>query len=432
MAQLHLKSGAGAVSPFVDWTNAATTLAAAIAAMTAGDTLAVSSAHAEATAGISLTVPGSATSISKILGGTQGASSGLTAMATGGVIESTNTSFAVNGSFYASNITWRASSTSTVLPAFAGVSGDIQYHNAFRYEVTGGAAASGVKFGAGTSGAGTLATSKDGVFKFSNATQRINIDHCVVMQGCSFDTGGTAPSGIFKLSGSTRSSRLLCDDFDASFCTSAMDVVTSIGQGAAFARFRRMKMPATWTGNLVTTGQIKAGDRFELIDYSVGATKYKLLIADFAGVIKDESTVKVTANTRSFKAVSASGCGRINPLRSHEYFVSLASGSAQTVSLDILTDNITLTDAEAWLEVDYFAGSTSIGTTATDAVADALAAPANQTTSSATWTTTGITTPVKQSLSVTVTPGAADYAIVRAVFAKPSTTVYLDDRLTVA
>lgn len=432
MAQLHLKSGAGNVSPYVDWTNAATTLAAAIAAMAAGDTLAVSSAHAEATAGISLTVPGSATSISKILGGTQGASSGLTAMATGGVIESTNTSFAVNGSFYASNITWRASSSSTVTPAFAGVSGDIQFHNACRYEVTGGGAASGVKCGAGTASAGTLTTIKDGIFKFGNATQRINVDHSVVIQGGSIDPAGTALSGVFKISTSTRSTKLICDDFDVSACTAAMDVITSVGQGAAFARFRRMKMPATWTGNLVTTGQIKAGDRFEMIDYSVGASKYKLLIADFAGILKDESTVKVTANTRSFKAVSASGCGRINPLRSHEYFVSLASGSAQTVSLDILTDNITLTDAEAWLEVDYFAGSTSIGTTATDAVADALATPANQTTSSATWTTTGITTPVKQSLSVTVTPGAADYAIVRAVFAKPSTTVYIDDRLTVA
>jgi len=432
MAQLHLKSGAGNVSPYVDWTNAATTLAAAITAMAAGDTLDVSSAHAEATAGISLTVPGSTTAISKILGGTQGASSGLTALATGGVIESSNTSFAVNGSFYASHVTWRASSTSTVSPTFANTTGNIQFHNACRYEVTGGGAASGVKFGAGTANAATLVTLKDCVFKLSNAAQRINVDYVVNIIGGSIDAAGTAPSGIFKIEGNTRGAKLTCDDFDVSACTASADIIGTLSQGGAYARFRRMKLPASWTGSLVTSGQIKHGDRFELIDASSGTTVYKLWIADFAGSIRDENTVKVTANTRSYKAVTTADCSLINPLRSHEYFVSLASGSAQTVSLDILTDNITLTDAEAWLQVDYFAGSTSIGTTATDAVADALATPANQSTSSATWTTTGITTPVKQLLSVTVTPGAADYAIVRAVFAKPSTTVYIDDRLTVA
>lgn len=433
MAQLHLKSGAGAVSPFVDWTNAATTLAAAVAAMLAGDTLDMSSVHTETTAGISLTVPGSATSVSKILGGTQGTTSGLTALATGGVIESSNTSFSVNGSFYASNITWRASSTSTVSPTFANTTGNIQFHNACRYEVTGGGASSGVKFGAGVANAATLVTLKDCVFKLSNANQRINVDYVVNIIGGSIDAAGTAPSGIFKIEGNTRAAKLTCDDFNASACTASADIIGAVSQGGAYARFRRMKLPASWTGSLVTSGQIKAGDRFELIDASSGTTVYKLWIADFAGSIRDENTVKVTANSRSYKAVTTADCSLINPLRSQEYFVPLTAGSAQTVTIPILTDNVTLTDAEAWLEVDLVASSTSaLGTTSHDAVADALATPAAQTTSAVTWTTTGLATPVKQELSVTLTPGVAQYAIVRAVFAKPSTTVYLDDRLTVA
>ena len=136
MAQLHLKSGAGDVSPYVDWTNAATTLAAAITAMAAGDTLAVSSAHAEASAGITATVPGTTAAVTKILGGTQGASSGLTALATGGVIQSTTATMAINGSFYAANITWRASSASSVTPGFAQTSGNGQTYENCRFEIT--------------------------------------------------------------------------------------------------------------------------------------------------------------------------------------------------------------------------------------------------------------------------------------------------------
>lgn len=433
MATVHLKSSSGNVSPYVDWSNAATTLAAAVAAMAAGDTLCVSSSHAEATAGISLTIPGSTTVLTKVLGGTQGATSGLTALANGGVIESTNTSYTVSGNFRACRVTWRASSTSTVSPTFASVAGNVQYHDSCRYEVTGTGVASGVKFGVGTAGGSSLVTLKDPVFKFGNASQRISVDHNVIIVGGSIDAAGTAVSGLFKLAGNTRSARLTCDDFDASACTTGADIVTSINQGGVYAQFRRLKLPASWTGNLVTSGQLKQGDRVEMCDFSSGSTLYALWIADFSGSIRDENTVKVTANTRSYKAVAGTECSNITPLRSGEYFVPLASGSAQTVSLDIATDNVTLTDAEAWLEVDYFSASgTKLGTTARDAVADELASATNQTTSSATWTTTGLTTPVKQVLSVSVTPGQAAYAIARAIIAKPSTTVYLDDRVAVA
>ena len=432
MAQLHLKSGAGNVSPYVDWTNAATTLAAAITAMAAGDTLAVSSAHAEASAGITATVPGTTAAVTKILGGTQGASSGLTALATGGVIQSTTATMAINGSFYAANITWRASSASSVTPGFAQTSGNGQTHENCRFEITGTSAISQFRFGATAAAGGSCINLINPVFKYANAGQTAAFDGNASVSGGSIDPAGSAITGIFKLSHNSRGARVTIDDFDASAAAASANVVGSLSQGGCYFRARRMKLPASWTGALVASGQLKIGDRYEMFDFSSGTTKYKAYIQDFAGTLRDENTVKVTANTHSYKAVTTADCGKVQPFRGVEYFASLASGSAQTITLDVLTDGVTLTDAEAWLEVDYFAGSTSIGTTATDAVADALATPANQTTSSATWTTTGITTPVKQSLSVTVTPGAADYAIVRAVFAKPSTTVYIDDRLTVA
>ena len=108
------------------------------------------------------------------------------------------------------------------------------------------------------------------------------------------------------------------------------------------------------------------------------------------------------------------------------------TGAAKTVTVEIVTDGVTLTDGECWLEVMYLGTSgVPLGTLIRDAKADVLASAANQTSSSETWTTTGLTTPIKQKLSVTFTPQEKGFFIARVVLAKPSTTVYVDPKLTV-
>jgi hypothetical protein len=110
------------------------------------------------------------------------------------------------------------------------------------------------------------------------------------------------------------------------------------------------------------------------------------------------------------------------------------TGSSITVTIETVTDNVTLTDAEAWIEVEYLGTSGfPLGIWTSDRIANAtLGTPANQTSSSETWTTTGLATPVKQKLAVSFTPQEKGLIRARVAVAKASTTMYYDPLLTVS
>jgi len=81
------------------------------------------------------------------------------------------------------------------------------------------------------------------------------------------------------------------------------------------------------------------------------------------------------------------------------------------------------------MEFEY-PGADAQGDLADDRAADLLATPAAQATSTALWTTTGMSNPNMQKLSVTVTPGKIGPVTARVYLAKPSTTVYVNQLIT--
>lgn len=432
MATVHLKAGGSATSPYDTWAKSLTSASAAASAVAAGDTLVAPSTYSEAVAGVNLTFAGTATSLTKLLSGTEGATSGLTALVTGAVLETTTTAFTLAGYFYAEGWVWRGSAGGSTTMSFAATSGNNQYHKNCKFEITGAGASSVFSFGSGSSSASTTVTLMNPTFKFGGTAQRIQASGMLRIKGGSIDSGGSAVTGLFQMAAAVRGAVLYCDGFDATNAATAVDIIDAVGQSGTYARFRRMKLPASWSGRLINPSNLKLGDRFELIDYSYGTTTFKLWIEDYAGKEKDQTTVKVTANSRAYMVQTTANCSLVAPYRSHEYFVAL-SGSAQTITIGTCTDNVTLTDDDIYIKVSYLASSTSaLETETNDAVASVLATPANQTTSSLTWTTTGLTTPVKQEVSLSVTPGAASYAVVQVVVRRASTTVYLDDTPTVA
>jgi hypothetical protein len=203
--------------------------------------------------------------------------------------------------------------------------------------------------------------------------------------------------------------------------------------------FRDCKLPASWSGSLVT-GTITSGARAELYNCDSADTNYRLIVTDYAGSITSETVIVMTGGASdgttplSWKMVS--GANAEYPL------VSLCSpeivkwndttGSAITATVEIITDNVTLTDAECWIEVQYLGTSGfPLSVFVSDAKADILATAANQSSSSVTWTTTGLGTPVKQKLSVTFTPQEKGFLHAVVHLAKASTTVYVDPLLTI-
>lgn len=426
----HTGSG---TAPYDTWAKALPSLAAAAAAMAAGDTIKVSSTHSEAPASLSVTIPGTVGNPSRIVCVTESGASGDTGAATGALIDVTGTTFSVSGNFVCHGITFRSSAVSTGIPAFAASNGNAQVFNSCRFELTGANANAAVKFGSFTAAGGSIATVINSVFKFSHVNQRIQSDYNLRIAGGSLDGSGTAVSGIFSTGVSTRGGTVLVRDFDVSAgMTAAGNLVTAIGGGAVFTRLTRIKVPASWTGGPVTSGQLKAGDRVELIKASSGATIYEAWIEDFAGTIRDESVIKVTAQTRSYRMASNANCGIVNPLRGIPSMIPVGT-SAQTLTLDVATDNVTLTDAEMYLEADYLntAGS-GLGVLLTDDAASYVATPAAQTTSTTPWTTTGLTTPIRQALAVTLTAGYSSDAVGVPVLNKASSTVYVAEETAVA
>lgn len=105
-------------------------------------------------------------------------------------------------------------------------------------------------------------------------------------------------------------------------------------------------------------------------------------------------------------------------------------GQSQTINIPIITDNVTLNNQEAWLEVDY-PGSGAVDYMISGRDSNWLGSPTNHPTDNTTeWITTGLSTPVQQTLSQSFTPYYSGNIRVRVALAKRDTVMYVDPRIT--
>lgn len=174
-----------------------------------------------------------------------------------------------------------------------------------------------------------------------------------------------------------------------------------------------------------------------------GDTNYRYRKATQFGTIQEETTLVRTGGASdgdtgiSLKMVSnANAEYPLLTLDTPELFGKriTSTGSAVTATVHILHDSVTnLDDDEIWLECMYLGtAGFPLALFVDDAAADVLATPAAQTASTETWTTTGMTNPNKQKLSVTFTPQEKGVPHFVVKCAKPSYTVYVCPLVTIA
>lgn len=296
-----------------------------------------------------------------------------------------------------------------------------------------------IQIGSSTAGASSD-TQLDGCrFKLANTNQYIALYGGVRINGGSFMAGTSVPSpAIFKLGNGSRAVDVLVENFDFSAMGSAMVLFAAPNSGqTGRVIVRNCKMPTGWVDTQLMTGAItETAIRIEMYNCDDGATNNKQRAELLNGSLKQETVVVKTGgasdgtNLKSLKLtsnanVSEATGGLASPLISD--WIDTA-GAAKTVTVDIIHDSATpLTDAEVWLEVDYLGSSaTPQGNKASSKRATILTTAANVTASTATWTTTGLTTPNKQKLSVTFTPQMKGEFLARVVLAKTSKTIYVD------
>jgi len=241
----------------------------------------------------------------------------------------------------------------------------------------------------------------------------------------SLTQGKTSYTPLFYGAGSGAPGIVTCESVDLS----QVDTITN----ASLLRFEQIHLHRC----LLKSGSALASNTFPMLGAEIrsvecdhGTNFIRQAKHDYNGVVS-EDTVRVRDNSESsysHKLVSSGYTQFYSPLRSFPIGrYNATEGSSVTVRVEMLIDGVTLTNGDAWIEVNYL-GSASypLGAIASSAKGNILATASSHTTSSEGWTTTGLTSPVKQYTEVTFTPQEAGLVEIVFCLAKVSTTVYVD------
>ena len=278
---------------------------------------------------------------------------------------------------------------------------------------------------------------KNCVFSFSNAGSSIFLSTGrTYIQNMTLGSG-TAPTSLFSIQGNSPNDILIEDsDFSGLAITNLFNTTT----GACLVRLRNCKLPSV----VVQTGTI-GGPQDAIIQMDncdSGDTHINFSRNSWHGITTEQTSTLIRSGGAthadgtafSFKMVRSATEYFYLPMESPEFSVyNSSTGSSLTATVEILTDSETnLQDDEVWLEIDY-QGTTGfpLGVRGTDRMTDITSTPADQTDSSETWDTTGMTNPNTQKLVVTFTPQEVGYVHARVMLAKAA-TVYVDPYITLA
>ena len=428
------------------WALANASLAGAMVDHAAGDRVWVSDAHAESTASAqTITMPGTLANPTQILCGDDAAEP-PTALATTGTVTTTGANaIAINGVGYVRGLTFDAGTGgSTVNLSVATADGNYVTIDTCNLRLATSASASQLIFG-GNSAATEVAVNliNTGV-RFGAAGQTMSARHCRFRwRGGSLLSGGTSPTNLITPNADQMD--ILIEGVDLSNASAGINIFASSAVASGKAVMRNCKLPASWSGDIGVPTAFNT--RFEMWNCDAGDTNYRLLISDYAGTIQHETTIvrtggasNGTTSTSRKMTMSANAEYPLIGLESPEIMKwNETIGVSVTATVEIVHDSVgsgtssRLTDAEIGLRVQYMGTSgVPLSLFADDFKASVIASAADQTDSSETWTTTGLTTPLKQKLSVAFTPLEVGWVIATIVGYGASDVVYYDNKLTLS
>jgi len=415
------------------WALAKALMSASLTAAGAGGTVYQSQADSEAVAGaITLTSPGTVGSPTRVICVNDGAAP-PTAVATTGLVATTgNNSISFAGYALVYGVMFRAgNSTGTASLNWVSFSAWAWSYESCAFALGSSGTSSRMAFGI-TSGSPNNAglSFRNCAFTFSSTSQGITAGCNATFAGGSIAATGSVPTILFLANAGFEAFEITLRGVDLSAFGSGKTLARINSGLADVFRFNDCKLGASVT---ITNGTPSGpnGARITLVNCDSADTNYRFYYQDYFGIITHEATIVRTGGASdgvtgfSRKFVSSANTTFQRPLYGPWFKFWDSTLSSTTVAVETVTDNVTLTDAEAWVEVLHPGTSGfPLGIFTDDRAADILATPANQTSSSETWTTTGLTTPVKQTLSKAVTPAEIGWIYARVVLAKASTTLY--------
>ncbi len=424
------------------WALADATLGASATADSAGDRIFLSQVHAETQAtSNTLTSSGVISSPVQILCGNDIAEPPATLATTATVSTTGASDININGHFYAYGIIFTAGDgLSAAIFRIGNSAGDSQYYENCSFRLGGSNSANRIYVVNASGSNPPLVKWKNVTVRFAGAAQAISVNGGFFeWEGGSIAAGGTNVTSLITSSTSGAATALI-SGVDLSGLSSTANLVALALSGLTVI-FRNCKLPASWSGALAT-GTRFAAFRAEMHNCDNADTNYRIQIADFAGDLVQETTIVRTSGASdgttalAWKMSSSANCNFYSGRFASPEIVKWndAVGSSLTATIEIVHDSVTaLNDDEVWLDIQYLGTSgIPLSLFATDTKADVLASATAQTSSSVTWTTTGITNVNKQKLVVTFTPQEKGFIHARIIMGKASYTIYVDPLLTVA
>lgn len=442
MANVYVYSGAAGAGTGADWANAYTTLAAAFTAKAAGDDFWVAQDHSEqAAAANTLLCPGTATSPCRVIcvnraGSVPPVAADLATTAVIGTTGANNMTFTASASanyFYCYGIIWKVGSGSSTAVENIFTARTIFENCSFQLNTT----AAGGAFIFGTSTGNFDTTLINCTFVFGAVGQDINPRvGRFKMIGGSIAATGTAPNAAFSTtSGSPAPMYVILDGVDLT----GLSTKILVGAWPEVNNFQAIncKLPASITLASTPTNTGAIND-FIICDSGTGNTRHERYL--YGGPVTSDTAVYRSGGASdgttpiSWKVVTNANARSLVPVECWQIAQWNGSTGSKTVTIELVNDGSTLTDAEVWAEFEYLGSSaTPIATMISTAPATILTAASNLATSSATWTGTGgFSSPVKQYLTATFTVNMAGYIRATVKVAKASKTIYIDPVLTVS
>ena len=273
---------------------------------------------------------------------------------------------------------------------------------------------------------------KDCTVTFSVATNFFNINvGGLRWWGSSSALLGTAPNVLVNAFGGTGTG--VFDGVDLSLVTTGKKLFNGATGVGASLTFNECKIAS---GVVVMGGSPTdvASLRVDLCNSDSAATDYRFERYASQGSLTTETTIVRTSpagasdgtTPYSWKVVTNASNWFFAPFECFD-IVTWVSAAAHTATIDVITDNVILTNADVWADVLYMGSAANPeGSVATTRTANILTAGTNLGTSTSTWTTTGLTTPKPQNIAVSFTPAIAGYVRIRVKVAKVSTTLRVD------
>lgn len=443
MASIYVRSTDGSdADNGTTWALAKATLNGAGAIDAAGDTIYISQNHAESSASaITISPSGSVGNPSRWICGNDGAQPPTTSASSATVTTTGNNNITIDtGSCHMYGITFSAGSGANNTAILVGASQHQQTFDTCTF-ISGGSSGGGM--GVSGSATGSNIIFKNCTFKISSTGGNFGANGKVRFDGGGMSASTTTPTGGY-IGGNGAFCDIVYSGFDFSNFSSTVDLViggANLTTGSKVV-LRNCKLPASWSGNLVHT-TLSRKCFVEMHNCDSTNTRYRLWVEQLTGSVKTETTLVktngATDGTTPFSWKMVSNTNTQFPytaLESPELPAkyNTTTGSSVTVTVDILLDSASaLNNDDIYLEVQYQGSSTTpLSTFTSSQKSDILGSNAALTSSSVTWTTTGMSNPNKLKMSVSFTPNGSGYIQAKVFLCKASTTVYVDPVIQVS